>query len=170
MFIAAAPEDIWRVLIDTRDIRPGEVADAWMYRIGVPTPSAGVGDFRDGEHLRHITMGEGRPLRPGGHGLAREPARHLALSVRRMIRSRPALSMITCASGASTSTSRECTYSLTPVAGGTRLAIRMNYRVSTHFNWYAAPVADWLVGDFAEVILDFYARRASATAPQAGSS
>ena len=53
---------------------------------------------------------------------------------------------------------------------GTRLAIRMSYRVSTHFNWYAAPVADWLVGDFAEVILDFYAKRAAATPPQAGSS
>jgi hypothetical protein len=64
----------------------------------------------------------------------------------------------------------ECTYSLTPVAGGTRLAIRMNYRVSTHFNWYAAPVADWLVGDFADVILDFYAKRAAARPPQAGSS
>ncbi len=60
-------------------------------------------------------------------------------------------------------------YSLTPVPGGTRLSLSTQYRVSTHFNWYAAPVADWLVGDFAEVILDFYARRASA-APQAGSS
>jgi len=63
-----------------------------------------------------------------------------------------------------------CTYSLTPVAGGTRLAIRMDYRVSTHFNWYAGPIADWLVGDFAEVILDFYARRAAPARPQAGSS
>jgi hypothetical protein len=56
LVIAAAPEDIWRVLVDTRDIRPAEVQDAWMYRIGVPTPTAGIGDFRAGEHLRHITM------------------------------------------------------------------------------------------------------------------
>jgi hypothetical protein len=36
----------------------------------------------------------------------------------------------------------------------------MRYRVSTPFNWYAGPVADFLVGDFTERILAFYARRA----------
>ena len=52
MFVAAPPEAVWRELVDTHDIRPGEVESAWMYRIGVPLPSAGTGEFRDGEHLR----------------------------------------------------------------------------------------------------------------------
>ena len=50
---------MWRELIDTRDIAPGEIDDAWLYRIGVPMPIAGIADTRDGEHLRHVTMGKG---------------------------------------------------------------------------------------------------------------
>jgi hypothetical protein len=169
VFIAAAPEDIWRVLVDTRDIRPGEVENAWMYRIGVPTPQAGLGDFRDGEHLRHITMGKGVHF----DQVATEwkENRQVTWRYRFAADSFPpgALDDHVRIGGQYFDVSK-CTYSLTPAHGGTRLAIRMNYRVSTHFNWYAVPVADWLVGDFAEVILDFYARRAAAAAPQAGSS
>jgi hypothetical protein len=58
----------------------------------------------------------------------------------------------------------ESSYSLAPHDGGTRLTLRSRYRVSTHFNWYAGPVADFLIGDFSEVILRFYARRAERAA------
>lgn len=169
LFIAAAPEDVWRVLVDTRDIRPAEVDGAWMYRIGVPTPQAGVGDFQGGEHLRHITMGKG--VRFDQVATDWEVNRRVTWRYRFADDSFPpgALDDHVRIGGEYFDVS-ECTYSLTPVAGGTRLAIRMNYRVSTHFNWYAGPVADWLVGDFAEVILDFYARRAAPGQPQAGSS
>ena len=40
--------------------------------------------------------------------------------------------------------------------------LRMRYRVSTHFNWYAGRVADFLIADFADMILRFYSRRAEA--------
>ena len=59
VYIAAPPEKVWRELVDTRHIARDEVDSAWMYRIGVPVPEAGAGEFRDGEHLRHITMGKG---------------------------------------------------------------------------------------------------------------
>lgn len=168
VFIRAAPADIWRVLVDTRDIRPGEVERAWMYRIGVPTPQAGSGDFRDGEHLRHISMGRGVHFDQVATDW--QPNRRVTWRYRFAADSFPpgALDDHVRIGGEYFDVS-ECTYSLTPVAGGTRLAIRMAYRVSTHFNWYAAPLADWLVGDFAEVILDFYAQRA-ARPLQAGSS
>jgi hypothetical protein len=169
MLIAAAPEDIWRVLIDTRDIHPGEVERAWMYRIGVPTPRAGRGDFRDGEHLRHITMGKG--VHFDQVATAWEENRRVTWRYRFAKDSFPPGALDDHVRiGGQYFDVTECTYSLTPMTGGTRLTIRMSYRVSTHFNWYAAPVADWLVGDFAGVILDFYAKRASAAAPQAGSS
>ena len=64
-------------------------------------------------------------------------------------------------------------YSWHDVDPVTLLTLRMRYRVSTHFNWYAGRVADFLVGDFGEVILRFYAQRAEAPAaaaqPEAGS-
>jgi hypothetical protein len=169
VFIAAAPADVWRVLVDTRDIRPAEVDRAWMYRIGVPTPQAGLGDFRDGEHLRHITMGKGVHFDQVASEW--EENRRITWRYRFAPDSFPAGALDDHVRiGGEYFDVSECTYSLAAVPGGTRLAIRMDYRVSTHFNWYAAPVADWLVGDFAEVILDFYARRASAAAAQAGSS
>lgn len=39
----------------------------------------------------------------------------------------------------------------------------MRYRVSTQFNWYADGVARFLNGNFEEVILDSYRRRAVRT-------
>jgi hypothetical protein len=59
----------------------------------------------------------------------------------------------------------DTTYALTPAEGGTRLTVRLRYRVSTHFNWYAGPLADLLVGNFADTVLGFYARRAAAPQP-----
>ena len=63
----------------------------------------------------------------------------------------------------------ETQYSLSNSDGQIRLRIRMKYRVSTRFNWYAGPIADLLVGNFADVVLRFYARRAEQAAqPQPG--
>jgi hypothetical protein len=42
----------------------------------------------------------------------------------------------------------------------TRLTSEMAFRVTTEFNWYAKPVGDALVGNFAEVALDLYKARA----------
>jgi hypothetical protein len=36
----------------------------------------------------------------------------------------------------------------------------MKYRMSTAFNWYTRPIAEFLVGDFEEAALPFYAHRA----------
>ena len=52
-------------------------------------------------------------------------------------------------------------YTLTPSGPeSTELNIRMSYRVSTQFNWYADAVARFLIGNFEDVILEFYRRRA----------
>ncbi|HEY1092250.1 MAG TPA: SRPBCC domain-containing protein, partial [Burkholderiaceae bacterium] len=54
-------------------------------------------------------------------------------------------------------------YRLTPKGvNTTELSITMHYRVSTQFNWYADGVARALIGNFEQVILEFYRRRAVA--------
>jgi hypothetical protein len=160
IFIDRPPAGVWSQLVDTPHIRREEVDAAWMYRIGVPVPEAGAGDFSGGEHLRHITMGKGihfdqvaTEWRPGECVTWRYrfsedsfPAGALDDHVR---------------IGGRYFDLGETTYSLAPDGAGTRLSVRMRYRVSTSFNWYAGPVADFLVGDFAERILEFYARRAA---------
>jgi hypothetical protein len=161
VFVAAPPSLVWQQLVDTRDIRPDEVDDAWMYRIGVPVPESGVGAQQDGEHLRHVTMGKGIQF----DQVATEWRENERVSWRYRF------SKDSFPAGALDDHVRiggeyfdvgESTYSLTPVDGGTQLSLRMRYRVSTHFNWYAGRVADFLIADFTDVILRFYTRRAEA--------
>jgi hypothetical protein len=132
-----------------------------MYRIGVPVPSAGTGESRDGEHLRHITMGKG--IRFDQVATEWLPEERVTWAHRFAPNSFPAGALDDHVRiGGEYFDVGAITYALRPDGAGTRLSIRMRYRVSTHFNWYAGPVADFLVGDFAERILLFYAHRARA--------
>ena len=160
VFVAASPARVWRELTDTRHIGADEVGSAWMYRIGVPLPTAGAGDFRGGEHLRHVTMGRGVSF----DQVAVEWRENECVTWRYRFRedSFPAGALDDHVRiGGEYFDVGDTTYELHPEGVGTRLRIRFRYRVSTHFNWYAGPVADLLVGNFAETILDFYGRRAS---------
>ena len=168
IFVAAPPSAVWRELVDTPDIQREEVGAAWMYRIGVPVPSAGAGELRNGEHLRHITMGKG--IRFDQVATEWVPDERVTWRYRFAPDSFPAGALDDHVRiGGDYFDLGETTYSLRPDGAGTRLSVRMRYRVSTHFNWYAGPVADFLVGDFASRILDFYGRRASSPQPAASS-
>jgi hypothetical protein len=159
VFVPAPPSAVWRELVDTRDIRRDEVGSAWMYRIGVPVPSAGTGESRDDEHLRHIEMGKG--IRFDQVATEWLPNERVTWEHRFAPDSFPAGALDDHVRiGGEYFDVGATTYALRPDGAGTRLSVRMRYRVSTHFNWYAGPVADFLVGDFAERILVFYAQRA----------
>jgi hypothetical protein len=164
VFVDAPPANVWRQLIDARDIRPEEVDGAWMYRIGVPLPASGAADRQAGEHLRHIVMGKGIHF----DQVATEWRENESVTwnYRFMPDSFPphALDDHVRVGGHYFGVGAT-TYSLRPQDGGTLLEIHMKYRVSTRFNWYAGPVADLLIGNFEENILRFYARRAEAYAP-----
>lgn len=170
--VNAPPAQVWRQLADVRDIRPDEVDSAWMYRIGVPLPSAGAGDIAAGEHLRHVTMGKGIHF----DQVATEWRENESVTWRYRFSpdSFPPRALDDHVRiGGRYFDLGESTYTLTPRNGGTLLTLRMRYRVRTHFNWYAGRVADFLVGDFGDVILRFYARRAersvAGTQPDTGS-
>lgn len=159
LFVPAPPERVWQALVDTGQIAQSEVEEAWMYRIGVPVPQAGAGDFREGEHLRHITMGKG--IHFDQVAIEWRPNERVTWKYRFDDDSFPAGALDDHVRiGGHYFDLGETTYSLMPEGTGTRLAVRMRYRVSTNFNWYAGPVARFLVGDFAERILAFYGRRA----------
>jgi hypothetical protein len=163
VFIAAPATAVWAQLIDTRDIRTDEIDSAWMYRIGVPQPLEGRGDLRDGEHLRHIVMARG--VRFDQVATTWRDQREITWRYRFTDDSFPAGALDDHVRiGGDYFDVIESTYTLTPRAGGTVLNLSTRYRVSTHFNWYAGRVADLLVGDFAETVLDFYARRAERAA------
>jgi hypothetical protein len=165
ILVAAPPAAVWRELVDVRDIRPKEVEDAWMYRIGVPLPLAGAADVVNGQHLRHITMGKG--VRFDQVATVWRENEQVTWRYRFAPDSFP--------SGALDDHVRiggqyfdivESTYSLSPRGAGTVLTLSTRYRISTHFNWYAGWIGDFLVGDFGEKIVGFYASRAERAVAQ----
>ena len=70
VLVQAPPEQVWRHLLDADAIAPAEVEEAWMYRIGVPKPLAGVteetpeGLVRDVRQIREMRF----PVFHGGIG------------------------------------------------------------------------------------------------------
>jgi hypothetical protein len=60
----------------------------------------------------------------------------------------------------------EVSYRLDERGTASELQVRMSYRVSTNFNWYADWVARIVLGDLAEHLLLLYRSRATATASE----
>jgi len=157
--VDADPDRIWQALTSADDIRPEEIGSAWMYRIGVPLPLSALTEERNGERVRHIEMGKG--IRFDQVAVDWQPARRVEWAYRFTADSFPPRALDDhVLIGGEHFDILGTVYSLEPTEGGTRLTVRMTYRVSTHFNWYARLVARLLVGNFEETALEFYARRA----------
>lgn len=158
VWVQAPADEVWRHLLDADQIAPEEVGTAWMYRIGVPMPLAGVTEETPDGLVRDVRMGKGIHFSQVARDW--EPGRRVQWQYRFAPDSVPP--------GALDDHVRigghyfdliGTTYTLTPKGGQTLLEIDMQYRVSTSFDWYARPIARWLIGDFSEVILGFYRER-----------
>lgn len=159
--IHAAPDVVWRQLLDADRIRAEEVDRAWMYRIGVPTPLAGLTHEDAAGLTREVRMGKGIHFRQRSADW--QPGRYVQWQYQFAPDSIPPGALDDHVDiGGRYFDLIGTRYTLTPRGGATELTIRMDYRVSTGFNWYAAPLARWLIGDFSETILQFYRRRAEA--------
>jgi hypothetical protein len=130
-----------------------------MYRIGVPLPVSAIVEDSNGERVRHVRMGKG--IEFDQVIVDWEPVQRMRFTYRFTQESFPprALDEHVLIGGAYFDLI-DTEYQLEPIDGGTRLSVRMSYRVSTHFNWYARTVAWLLVGNFEETALDFFANRA----------
>jgi uncharacterized protein YndB with AHSA1/START domain len=161
VFIAAPPETIWHLINDATGIRPDEMAQGLAWRIGVPLPREAVTVDTPEGRVRKLRWDKGVHFD--------EPI--LDWVENRYIRWRYVFAADSIPPGALDEhvliggrhfDLLDTAYRLTPEQGGTLLAIRVNYRVSTHFNAYAGAWADLLVDDAARTILAFYRRRAEA--------
>ncbi len=160
--IQTTPEKVWPHLMNADHIRSDEVGHGWLYRIGVPLPSAGLTarDAASNELVRAVTMGKNI------HFEQRASQWRDNEFVRWTYRFTPdsfpphALDDHVQIGGAYFDII-DTRYTLVPLSANiTRLDVQMSYRVSTDFNWYANGVAKLLIGNFEEVILDFYRVRA----------
>lgn len=158
LLVEAPPERVWQEIHNARAIKAGEVEKAWFFRIGVPLPQAGVSQMTPSGNVRLITMGkdvhfeqvvtdwqENRYVR-WVHRYAEDSFPKYALDDHVVL-------------GGHYFDITSTAYKLTPRGNATELHVRMDYRVSTPFNWYAAPVAKLLLENFEDVLLRFYKHR-----------
>jgi uncharacterized protein YndB with AHSA1/START domain len=157
--IQAPPEQVWRAIANATDIREEEIGSALMYRIGVPLPLSATTEASSVERVRHIRMGKNIAF--DQVIVDWEPERRVRYTYRFEPNSFPPRALDDHVRiGGDFFDLHDTEYRLEPVHKGTLLTARMSYRVSTHFNWYARPVARLLVGNFEEAALGFYAQRA----------
>ncbi|NUO77203.1 MAG: SRPBCC domain-containing protein [Lysobacter sp.] len=161
ILIAAPPAEVWRQLMTADAIRADEVDSAWTYRIGVPKPLAGVVRETPTGLVREVTMGKGIHFQQMSTDW--QPQRYVNWRYHFDADSVPAGALDDHVRiGGKYFDLLDTAYTLTPRAGGTELSMTLDYRVSTAFDWYAAPLGRWLLGGQSETLLAFYRRRAEA--------
>lgn len=157
--VSASPERVWTHLTVARNIRSEEIGSAWMYRIGVPLPSSAVTELADGTQVRHLTMGKG--IHFDQVAADWQPNQRVRWTYRFRNDSFPSGALDDHVKiGGQYFDVIDTEYALRKVNAGTEIRVTMRYRVSTAFNWYTQPIADFLVGNFEEAALRFYAIRA----------
>lgn len=161
--IEAPPQRVWQEIHAARDIRPHEVEHALLFRIGVPLPEAGVSEAAG---VRRISMG--KSVHFDQVVTAWEEGRHVRWAHRYAPDSFPPYALDEhVVLGGHYFDITHTAYELVPREGATELRVRMDYRVSTPFNWYAGPLARLMLGNIEEVLLEFYRRRAEGRAAPA---
>jgi len=158
LLVDATPPEIWRGILNAEDIRPSELARAWIFRIGVPLPLAGLTRQTGEGPVRRVTMGKNVHF---DEVIAESREPHFVRWVYRFHEdSFPPYALDEhVVVGGRYFDLIDTAYTLTPDGARTELKVRMRYRVSTQFNWYAEPVARVLLGNLAEANLEFYRGR-----------
>ena len=159
--IAAPPAMVWQALVHTPDIAPREFEQGWAYRIGVPLPVSGDVIDTKGGKVRQFHMGKGVHFE--GVVTDWQPNAFVRWTYRFQPDSFPAGALDDhVLIGGHYFDLLDTSYKLSPEEDGTRLTLRVHYRVSTQFNLYASWVAQKLLGNFGDVALAFYGRRSTA--------
>ena len=163
LHIAAPPEVVWGLINHATQISPAEMRDGLAFRIGVPYPREAITQAVGGGRVRKLRWAGGvafdEPI------TAWEENRYIAWTYAFGPDSFPPGTLDEhVLIGGRYFDLVDTSYRLVPEGDGTRLEIVVDYRVSTHFNWYAAPAGRLLVDDAARAILLFYKHRGEATA------
>jgi hypothetical protein len=156
--VAAPPAVVWQELLNTSEIRPEEIEHAWVFRIGAPLPLDGQILTDAAQPTRRVRMAKNVYF---DEIIEEQRANEwIRWSYRFYPDSFPPYAFDEhVVLGGRYFDIRDTSYELTPVAEGTLLRVTLSYRISTRFNWYAAPVARWLLGNLADSNLAYYRQR-----------
>jgi hypothetical protein len=160
VLVDAKPAEVWERIVNPGGIHADDVRHAWVFRIGVPLPLSGTTEQTADERVRRVTMGK-RVYFDEAITDWRWP-RYLRWAYRFHEDSFPPQALDDHVRiGGHYFDLIDTSYTLTPVGEVTDLRVSMSYRISTQFNWYADPLARFLLGNLAQVNLEYYAKRSS---------
>lgn len=158
VIINAKPETVWQQINDTRDIKPEEINQAWVYRIGVPLPLTAITEQTPTGLVRKINMG--KKVHFDQVFTDWQENHYVRWTYRFYEDSFPPNALDEhVVIGGHYFDFKDTSYTLTPYGDATKLKLNMRYRVSTQFNWYADPIAKFLVGNVEEAVLEFHRHR-----------
>ncbi len=166
VIVQAQADQVWQQLMNAQQIKPQEVERGWLYRIGVPLPESGVTQQSGNELVRSVKMG--KSIHFEQRSTEWRENEYVRWTYRFTADSFPPHALDDHVQiGGHYFDILDTTYTLIPQDNNTtQLKIQMKYRVSTDFDWYANGVAQLLIGNFGDVILDFYRGRAEKTPPK----
>jgi hypothetical protein len=158
VYISSTPEAIWSQITSPGSIHSDEVKGGIAYHIGVPYPvkallnKPGVGGVRHSVWQRGVSFDEIITHWEQFH--------KISWQYKFTADSFPPGSMDDhVVVGGRYFKLDNTSYTLTSDARGTRLDIEISYRVNTGFNWYAVPMAKFLISNEADTLLNFYKHR-----------
>lgn len=158
IFIEAAPKDVWEEIRNPGKIDAEEIHSAYLYKIGMPKPVHAYTTEKDGETIRASFWEKG--VRFDEKIIEQQEERRITWSYLFTDKSFPkgSLDDHIKIGGRYFDLSRTA-YTLIPADNGTILRLETNYRVNTHFNWYANLWAQLFIRDVSEGLLTFYKTR-----------
>jgi uncharacterized protein YndB with AHSA1/START domain len=166
--VISAPADVvWQQITQAKDISPEDFKGSWAARIGVPMPLTGITTYQPGQSRTGYVRQASWQKKVHFEGLVTDwrPSQYLRWTYRFTPDSFPPQAlddhvMI----GGHYFDLIDTSFKLSPEAGGTRLTIAANYRVSTQFNFYAERVGQLLLGNMLDTATGFFKQRSERAA------
>ncbi|MFM2344380.1 MAG: hypothetical protein RLZZ210_990 [Pseudomonadota bacterium] len=160
IIINASTDKVWKLINNIRDIKPNEVENGLVYKIGVPAPLFGITiKNADGSYTRKsawhknvkfdeiITNYHENQIIKWHYAFNSESFPKNALDDHVVI-------------GGKYFNLQDTEYNLKAVGNNkTELSLKFSYTVNTNFNFYALPIGKIILDDFSKTILNMYKNR-----------
>src|SRR5690606_30763972 len=157
VLIDAPAHTVWDHIHFTPQVDSQDVRRAWIYRIGAPLPLSGITSETGEGPVRTVRMT--KDVRFEQAFLEWSPPHKARWAYRFSPESFPPGALDEhVVIGGHYFDMQEGSFTLTPRGDRTELTMSVRYRLSTQFNWYAAPIAGALLGNLEETVLDYYKR------------
>lgn len=158
--IQAPAAALWEQIHNTTAVDHDRLPATWVYAIGTPKPLSGISRTTPRGHVRTVQLQKGAHFEQ--EFLDWQPARYARWRFVFTPDSFPPGTLDDhVIIGGHYFDLLDGELLMTPRGAGTTVTLRVRYRVSTQFNWYAVPLARALMGNLQGSLLDYYGKSAT---------